>query len=54
MTSSIYLQVRLKALISISYAYDKYYLHKLCLIGVTEKVGKESEIMSANKNSETN
>ena len=46
--------MRLKALISISYAYDKYYLHKLCLIGVTEKVGKESEIMSANKNSETN
>jgi hypothetical protein len=54
MTSSIYLQVRLKALASVSCAYDKYYLHKLCLIGVTGKIGKESVIVSANKNSETN
>jgi hypothetical protein len=48
MTSSIYLQVRLKALVSVSCAYDKHYLHKLCLIGVTEKIGKESVIMSDN------
>ena len=46
--------MRLKALASVSCAYDKYYLHKLCLIGVTGKIGKESVIVSANKNSETN
>ena len=54
MTSSIYFQVRLKALVSVNCVYDKYILHKLCLIGVTEKIGKESGTMSANKNSETN
>ena len=54
MTSSIYLQVRLNALVYVSCVYDKDYLHKLCLIGVTEKIGKESGIMSTNKNSETN
>ena len=37
MTSSIYLQVRLKALVSVSCAYDKYYLHKLCLVGSNRK-----------------
>ena len=46
--------MRLKALVSVNCVYDKYILHKLCLIGVTEKIGKESGTMSANKNSETN
>ena len=46
--------MRLKALVSLSCVYDKYYVHKLCLIGVTEKIGKESGSLSANKNSETN
>jgi hypothetical protein len=46
--------VRLKALLSVICVYDKYFLQQLCPIGVTEKIGKESGILSTDKKSETN
>ena len=46
--------MRLNTLVSVICVYDKYVLHKLCLIGVTDKIVKESGIMSTDKNSETN
>ena len=54
MTSSIYLQVRLNTLVSVICVYDKYFFNQHYLIGVTEKIGKESVILSTNKNRETN
>ena len=53
MTSSIYLQVRLNTLVSVICVYDKYFFNQLYLIRVIEKIGKESVILSTNKNSET-
>ena len=46
--------MRLNTVFSLICFDDKYFLHILCLIAVTEKIGKESGIMPTNKNSETN